>query len=281
MTGIDSTLLVPLAIVAGVFGLAIGSFLNVVIWRLPRHESLAHPASACPNCHHAIRARDNVPVVSWLILRGKCRDCGQPISKRYPLVELGTAIFFVAVTLGIESGLVALDSHTAPAAWSLPAFLYLAAVSVALAAIDLDVKLLPDRIVLPSIVIGLVLLAVPTIAFGDWWMLLRALIGSAAMFVFFWIIRFISPRGMGAGDVKLAALLGLYLGWLGWGNLIVGTFAAFLVGGIFGVVLILARRAGRKTGIPFGPWMLGGAWIGIFFGNQVWSGYLSLLGKSA
>jgi leader peptidase (prepilin peptidase)/N-methyltransferase len=281
MTALDNSLIVPLAVASGIFGLVIGSFLNVVIWRLPRGESLSHPASACPKCHHAIRPRDNVPLVSWLMLRGKCRDCGETISVRYPLVELGTALFFVLVTLLLLCGIVPLDSHSAPAAWALPAFLYLAAVSVALAGIDLDVRRLPDRIVLPSFVVGLVLLALASFFLGDWWMLLRGVIGAAALFVFYFIIAFAYPKGMGFGDVKLAAVLGLYLGWLGWGNLIIGAFAAFLLGGIFGIVLIAARLAKRKTGIPFGPWMLGGAWIGIFFGNQVWSGYLSLLGKSA
>jgi leader peptidase (prepilin peptidase) / N-methyltransferase len=281
MTAADSSLIVPLGVLSGVLGLVIGSFLNVVIWRLPRGESLSHPASACPKCGHAIRRRDNVPLISWLILRGKCRDCGEPISARYPLVELGTAVFFVAVTLLFLGGVIPVDSVSSTAAWTLPAFLYFAAISVALAAIDIDVKRLPDRIVLPSVVVGAVLLAVASAGLGDWWILLRAVIGAAALFLFYFILAFVYPKGMGFGDVKLALVVGLYLGWLGWGSLVVGAFAAFVLGGLFGLVMVIARRAGRRSGIPFGPWMLGGAWLGIIFGNQIWSGYLSLLGRTA
>ena len=133
--------------VATLVGLAIGSFLNVVIWRVPRGESVAHPPSACPRCGHAIRSRDNVPVLSWLLLRGRCRDCGNPISVRYPLVEAGTALLF------------AVTAWSVGASWILPALLFLVAISVALALIDIDTKRLPDAIVLPSYPVALGLLA--------------------------------------------------------------------------------------------------------------------------
>jgi leader peptidase (prepilin peptidase)/N-methyltransferase len=270
--------LVPLFVtIIGVFGLAIGSFLNVVVWRVPRQLSLVAPASACPNCGHEIRRRDNVPVVSWLALGRKCRDCSTPISARYPLIEVATGVFFVIVSLIILlRGVPGAAAGTG--AWALAAYLYLAAVSVALAAIDLDLRKLPDRIVLPSIVVGIVLLAVATIGAGDWWMLARGLIGGAVLFAFYFAIVMVYPKGMGFGDVKLAALLGLYLGWLGWGNLIVGAFAAFLFGGVFGIILMRLRKGDRKTAIPFGPWMLLGAWVGILFGTTITSGYLSLFG---
>jgi leader peptidase (prepilin peptidase)/N-methyltransferase len=262
------------------FGLAIGSFLNVVIWRLPRGESLAHPPSACPKCGHEIRKRDNIPVLSWLILRGRCRDCGAPISPRYPLVEAGTALFFGLVVLDFLTR--APDQPQASAAlWALPAFLYLAAVSVALAAIDIDLRRLPDRIVLPSIVVGIVLLALATFGAGDWGLLVRALVGGAVLFAFYFALVLAYPRGMGFGDVKLAALLGLYLGWTGWDALIVGAFAAFLIGGVFAIVLVLVKRANGKTAIPFGPWMLLGAWVGIFLGSDIATGYLALFGLSS
>jgi leader peptidase (prepilin peptidase)/N-methyltransferase len=260
------------AILVGVLGLAIGSFLNVVIWRIPNGGSLRTPPSACPKCGHPIRARDNIPVLSWLILRGKCRDCGEPISVRYPLVELGTALAFVGIVLwaGLQpAGL-----------WLLPAYLYFAAVSIALALIDLDTRTLPNRIVVPSIAIMAILLAVPSMVTGDWFALLWAAVSGAALFVFYLLLVIIYPSGMGFGDVKLAAVVGLALGYLGWGSLIVGAFAAFLLGGVFSIVLLAIGRATRKTGIPFGPWMLLGAWVGIVFGREISQGYLALVGIS-
>lgn len=272
MNQVDPTLIAFSAVLAGLLGLAIGSFLNVVVWRLPRGESLSSPPSACPRCGHAIRARDNVPVVSWILLRGKCRDCAEPISKRYPLVEFGTAVAFVLVVLWA--------GYLAHNLWSAPAYLFFAAVSIALALIDLDTKTLPNRIILPALLIGPVLLAVASFGSGDWWALLWALVGGAALFVFYLVLALIYPAGMGFGDVKLAGVVGLFLAYLGWGPLIVGAFAAFLLGGIFSIVLVVLRKAGRKSGIPFGPWMLLGAWVGIIYGREISSGYLALVGIS-
>ncbi|GEK19971.1 prepilin peptidase [Cellulomonas xylanilytica] len=260
---------VVLYALVGLLGLAVGSFLNVVIWRVPRGESISHPPSACPRCGHAIRARDNVPLVSWLVLRGRCRDCAAPISARYPLVELATGVLFVAVALGV--------GFDAPEVWALPAFLYLTAVSVALALIDIDTKTLPNRIVLPSYVVAIVLLALATWGTGDWGDLVRAGIGCVVLWTFYFVVVFAYPKGMGFGDVKLAGLLGLYLGWVGWGALAVGSFAAFVLGGVFSVGLLMLRRAGRKTGIPFGPWMLLGAAVGIVWGEQIFQAYLDLM----
>lgn len=265
-------LVVGAAILSGILGLAIGSFLNVVIWRMPRGESLSSPPSACPKCGHAIRPRDNIPVLSWLILRGKCRDCAEPISLRYPLVELCTALFFVGVT--------AWTSTQSAGLWLAPAYLYFAAVSVALALIDLDTGKLPNRIVLPSLLVAPVLLAMESFVSGDWWPLLWAIVGGVALFTFYFILVLIYPKGMGFGDVKLAALVGIMLGYLGWGSLIVGAFAAFLLGGVLSIVLLSLGKATRKTGIPFGPWMLLGAWVGIVFGNEISIGYLALVGIS-
>jgi leader peptidase (prepilin peptidase)/N-methyltransferase len=255
-------------VLAVLLGLAVGSFLNVVVWRVPRGESVVHPPSACPECGHPIRARDNVPVVSWLLLRARCRDCGSPISARYPLVEGGTAAAF---------GLVA---WWAGVAWTLPALLYLAAISVALALIDLDVHRLPDSIVLPSYLVGVALLALASANPGgtaDWDALVRALIGGVVLFAFYFVVTYIHPAGMGFGDVKLAGVLGMYLAWFGWGQLVVGWFAAFLLGGVAAVVLLVTGRAGRKSGIPFGPWMLAGAWVGLVVGGTLWSSYLDLM----
>ena len=247
------------------FGLVIGSFLNVVIWRVPRGESVAHPPSACPSCGHRVRAYDNVPVVSWIVLRGRCRDCHEPISARYPLVEGATAALFglVLVRFGLSG--------------ALPAFLYLAALGVALVLIDVDVKRLPNAIVLPAYVVLPALLALASWLEGDWGAFLRALIGGAALYAFYFVAMIAYPGGMGFGDVKLAGVLGLALGWIGWGALIVGAFAAFLLGGIFSIALLAAKRVDRKSGIPFGPWMIVGAALAVGWGESLWDAYLGLM----
>lgn len=265
-----SDLLPVVTLFVAVFGLLIGSFLNVVIWRVPRGESIVSPPSACPRCGHRISARDNIPVISWLLLRRRCRGCHQPISSRYPLVELGTAALFVVVTL-----------HFGVSATT-PAYLYLAAIAVALALIDLDVHRLPNTIVLPAYGVGAVLLAAASWASGDWSALLRAAIGAAVLFGLYMLMMVGSAllrggTGMGFGDVKLAGVLGLYLGWLGWGPLVVGAFGAFLLGGIFSIALLATGVANRKTGVPFGPWMLLGAATGIGIGAPLWTAYLGLL----
>jgi leader peptidase (prepilin peptidase)/N-methyltransferase len=245
-------------------GLAIGSFLNVVIWRLPRGESIVRPPSRCPNCRSRIPAWHNVPVVSWLLLGGRCHACRAPISARYPLIELATAALFVA--LAVRFG----------ARPDLAAFLYLAAVGVALAAIDIDVQRLPDRLTLPSYAIALVLLGVAAAADGSPGRLLRAVLALLALLAGYFLLAVIYPAGMGFGDVKLSGLLGLYLGWLGWGSFAVGVFSAFLLGGVVGVAM-LAGGAGRKARLPFGPYMIAGTFVGIFAGQPLWSGYTHLL----
>jgi leader peptidase (prepilin peptidase)/N-methyltransferase len=254
-----------LTLACGLLGLLIGSFLNVVVWRVPRGESVASPPSACPSCGHPIRARDNVPVLSWLLLRGRCRDCGATISARYPLVELATGVLFALVAWRLA------------ATWELPAYLYLAAISVALTLIDIDVRRLPDAIVLPSYGVAAVLLAVPAVAEGEWHAYVRALIGAAILFTGYFALAFAYPAGMGFGDVKLAGVLGLYLGWLGWGELAVGAFLGFLLGGVWGAALLVARRAGRKSAIPFGPFMLAGALLAVFVGGTIARGYVDLM----
>lgn len=257
-----------LVVLVGLLGLAVGSFLNVVVWRVPRGESVVSPPSACPRCGHRIRARDNVPVLGWVLLRGRCRDCGEPIAVRYPLVEAGTGVAFALVAWG------------AGVSWTLPALLYLAAVSVALALIDLDTHRLPDAIVLPSYVVATVLLGLAAWNPGgepDGAAFVRALVGGAVVFAVYFLLLVVYPAGMGFGDVKLAGVLGLYLGWAGWASLVVGWFAAFLLGGLFAVGLLVAGRAGRRTSVPFGPWMLAGAWIGLVAGDAVWDWYRALL----
>jgi len=254
------------ALVCAVFGLVIGSFLNVVIWRVPRGESVASPPSHCPSCNTPISPRDNVPVLSWLLLRGKCRNCGVGISPRYPLVELGTAGLFAA--FGAHFG-----AHA-----DLPAFLYLAAVGIALAMIDIDLQRLPDVLTLPSYPVGLVLLGIAAAVDHEPRAYVHGLVGMAALFLFYGIVWFIYPAGMGLGDVKLSGVVGLYLGWLGWGQLFVGAFAAFAVGSVVSVAIVLAQGGSRKTRVPFGPFMLIGLVIGIYAGHPIAHAYTHAFG---
>jgi leader peptidase (prepilin peptidase)/N-methyltransferase len=261
---------------AGVLGLLIGSFLNVVVYRVPAGLSVVRPASACPSCGHEIRGIDNIPVLSWLVLRAACRDCGSRISARYPLVEAATAVLFavVAAVVIARTG----TGSVATVSVSLVAMLYLMAITVALALIDLDTHRLPDAIVLPAYVVLLVLLAVCSATTGDWSALLRGVIGMLVLAVGYFALAVAVPGGMGMGDVKLAGVLGLVLAYLGWGPLAVGAFGGFALGAIFAIGLVAARRAKRGSGIPFGPWMLAGAWLGILAGDGIWSAYLGLIG---
>jgi len=267
---------VAIAAVAGVLGLLVGSFLNVVIFRVPLGKSIVTPPSACPKCGSEIKPWDNIPVLSWLLLRGKCRTCTEPITARYPLVELGTGLLFAATALRFQVAVDASASILVSSVLVLVAFLYFAAISVALAAIDLDTHKLPNVIVLPSYIVVAVLLAAASVAAGDYSALLRAAVGCAALFAAYFVLALVYPGGMGFGDVKLAGVIGLVLGFLGWGTLVVGAFSAFLLGGIFGVALLIGKKANRKSGIPFGPWMLAGAWLGIFIGERSWNWYLGL-----
>jgi len=274
---------IGIAVVIGLLGLVIGSFLNVVIYRVPLGKSIVSPPSACPRCGTHIRARDNVPVLSWLVLRGKCRTCGEPISIRYPLVELGTGVaFFIVGLLFVPPILAAVNGPSIVAAvFVLVAYLYLAAIAVALALIDIDVRKLPNVIVLPSYLVGAVLFTAAAFLTADFGSLLRAGIAMAALALAYFLMVLVYPGGMGMGDVKLAGVIGLYLGWAGWGPVFVGALAAFVLGGVFGIVLMATGRATRKTGIPFGPWMLVGASFGILFGSGVLDAYLSAFGLAA
>lgn len=252
--------LAALAILVGLFGLAVGSFLNVVIHRVPRGESVVAPASRCPNCGTPIRAWHNVPVLSWLLLRGRCAECAAPISVRYPLVEAGTAALFVVLALRLDD--LGLRS-------AIPAYLYFGAIGVALALIDLDCRRLPDSIVLPSYPVMAALLAASAAGQHSWWPLGRAAIAGGALFAFYFALAFAYPAGMGFGDVKLAGLLGGVLGYLSWSALVVGAFLGFLLGAIVGVAVLASGRGTRKTALPFGPFMIAGALIAIFAARPI------------
>ena len=256
----------PEVLVAGVLGVLVGSFLNVVAHRVPLGLSVVRPASRCPGCGHEVRRRDNVPVLSWVLLRGRCRDCAAPISVRYPLVELATGALFALVTAHVG------------VTWALPAYLYLAGIAVPLTLIDVDVHRLPDAIVLPSYAVALVLLTLASAGTGDWHALLRAVAGGTALLLLYFVLFVAKPGGMGLGDVKLAGVLGLHLAWWGWDALAVGAFLAFLIGGLVAVPLLLLGRAGRRTKVPFGPAMLAGALIALFAAEPLGRWYLSLIG---
>ena len=253
-----------LALLAGVVGLAVGSFLNVVVWRVPRGESVVRPASACPRCHTAIRHRDNVPVAGWVLLRGRCRDCAEPISARYPLVESLTGVLFAMLAWAFGPDPV------------LPAYLYLAAVGVALALIDIDVRRLPDALTLPSYVVVAALLGLGALLGSPSGELVRALFGGAAMYAVYLALCLARPGGMGFGDVKLAGVLGMATGWLGWEVWGVALFAGFLFGGLWGVSVIARGRGTRTSAVPFGPFMLVGVLFAVIVGQRVADAYLAL-----
>jgi leader peptidase (prepilin peptidase) / N-methyltransferase len=236
-------------VLAGIVGAVVGSFLNVVIHRLPRGESLVHPRSRCPSCGTQIAEYDNVPIVSWLVLRGRCRHCGAPISPRYPLVELLTALTFAAVVLvrGFDNDLIL----------ELP---FVAAL-IALAGIDFDHKLLPNKIVYPLAAYGVI--ATLLVDRDD---LVENLVSGAGAFAFLLVAVIAYPRGMGMGDVKLAGAMGLYLG----AAVIPAMLVAFLSGSIAGLV-ILAREgaAARKKAIPFGVFLAIGGIVGVLVGPEL------------
>ncbi len=247
-----------LIVLTGLTGLVFGSFLNVVAYRLPLGESLVVPASHCPGCGTAIKPYDNIPVLGWLLLRGRCRACREAISARYPLVEAATAALAVATVLAKHS----------PRDLALGLTLIFVLVPVAL--IDLDTRLIPNKITLPAgvlaLVIGLVLdpSGVPEQLFAG---------AGAGAFLLFFALAY--PRGMGMGDVKLAAVLGLFLGRYVAVALLVGTLAGALVG-----ALVMARvgvQAGRKTAVPFGPFLAFGGVVALLTGPAIVHWYLHTL----
>ncbi len=240
---------------SAVYGLVIGSFLNVVIARVPAGESVVKPTSRCPKCATPLRAYDNIPVLSWLLLGRKCRSCHAPISAQYPAVEAGTALLFALVAWRV-------GAHG-----DLPAHLVAAAGFVSLSVIDLQTKRLPDLVVFPSIVLtalGFVAAAMIDDRFGD---LGRAGIGAAVAFGALLVVHLARPDGMGFGDVKLALLCGLVLGWHGLANVVVGMYGGFVLGAVIGVALMAFGRVRRGVTIPFGPFLAAGTMLTVLAGN--------------
>jgi leader peptidase (prepilin peptidase) / N-methyltransferase len=249
------------AAICFVIGLCVGSFLNVVIYRVPRRQSVVRPRSHCPACEAPIADRDNIPVVSWVLLRGRCRSCGARISVRYPLVELGTAVLFVAAAVRLG------------ATWQLPAFCVFFASLLAISVIDLDHYIIPNRVIYPTLAVTIPLLVVAAAADGSWGHLRNAAIGGVAGFGVLLAIHVAVPRGMGFGDVRLAGVIGMMLGWLGLRYLFLGLFLAFLLASVIGVALIAARLRSRKDAVPFGPFMAMGAVLAVLWGRAILDAY--------
>jgi leader peptidase (prepilin peptidase)/N-methyltransferase len=247
------------AALAAVLGAIVGSFLNVVVYRLPRGESLATPASRCPSCETPIKPYDNVPIFGWLWLRGRCRSCGEPISPRYPLVEAATA--------ALCAGVVVADGTTAAAALGIVLVLVL----VPVALIDLERQLIPNAITAPAAVVAIVL-GTALDPGGE----VERLIAGAAAGTFLLLAVLAYPRGMGMGDVKLAGVLGLFLGRAVAPALLVALVSGVVVGGV--VMARVGVAAGRKTKVPFGPFLALGGLVGIFAGDALVSAYLDAFG---
>jgi leader peptidase (prepilin peptidase)/N-methyltransferase len=237
------------ALVLALLGAVVGSFLNVVIHRMPLGKSLASPGSACPSCGASVKPYDNVPVVSWLVLKARCRACGERISARYPLVELITAASFagIALTRGFDTDLIL----------ELP----FAAMLIAVAGIDFDHRIIPNKILLPAAVYGV--LGAAVIRTDE---LPELLIAGGGAFLFLLLAALAYPAGMGMGDVKLAGVMGLYLGI----SVIPALFLAFLAGSIVGLTMMAREGAGaRKKGVPFGPFLALGALVALLVGPEL------------
>ena len=244
------------AVLALIAGLAMGSFITVVAHRVPRGESIVAPRSRCPACGTQIASYDNVPVVSWLLLRGRSRCCGEPISPRYPLTEFGLGVLYAATVLVL---------------WDEPVEVALGLVFVTtlvtITLTDLELRLIPNRILLPAAVIGVAIVVV-----GDSSSLPERAIAAVAAGGLLFAAALAYPRGMGLGDVKLAALMGLFLGR----NVAPAIFVALLTGSLLGLGVIARRgKAARKQAIPFGPFLALGGVVGLLVGDQLLNLYLS------
>lgn len=290
MPGLDTFLSTPwlLYVTVTLFALCIGSFLNVVILRLPKMMeqdwrcqceeflevpekqrakqqpiTLAKPASTCPSCGHGIRAWENIPVVSWLLLGGKCAACKAKISPRYPIIEAVTALFSVLT--------IATLGHTGAALWALP-FVW---VLIALTVIDFDTQLLPDSLTLPLLWLGLIVnhFGVLTDFSSAFW---GAVAGYLSLWSIYWAFKLITGKeGMGHGDFKLLAALGA---WLGWQLLPAVILLSSLVGAVVGISLMVFRQHGREVPIPFGPYLAAAGLLCLWFGPQIQSVWFACLG---
>ena len=257
-----------------ILGASVGSFLNVVVYRLPAGLSLTHPPSRCPKCMTPLRIRENVPIVGWLMLRGRCAHCGTRISLRYPVVELITALLFLSIFLVFGFSLQTLGY------WIFVSFL------LALALIDMDTLTLDSRLMKSGLVLGLAfqttIAAALTGTFsgtvhGFVWAIAGAVLGLWGLDILTWIGRFFfGPNAMGGGDAKLLAVIGA---WVGIKLMVLSCFLGCVVGSVFGLGAIVLRRLKRGNPFPFGPFLALGAILSVFYGESIWSSYWTFISK--
>lgn len=259
-----------------IFGLIVGSFLNVCIYRLPRNMSIIRPSSACPSCTTPVKPWDNIPILSYIFLKGKCRKCGERISIRYPLIELLNGILYWASFTHFGLG------------WHLPFLFAFASAMLVITFIDLDFQLIPDVITLPGIIIGIISASfllpdpfhytppIPPLIRGG----VEGVVGFknsiAGLFLgggIFYIIAILSRGGMGGGDIKMMAMVGAFMGWKA---VFLTTFIGSLAGSMAGIFLMVFKGKGRKAKIPFGPFLAFGSIITLFFGGEILRWYLGM-----
>jgi len=248
---------VTLEAVTGVFGLLIGSFVGVVVDRVPRKESIVSPPSHCVACEAPIRPYDNIPVISYVALRGRCRACHTRIPPRDALLELGTGILFVLLAWRLGS------------VWALPAYCVFAATAVAISAIDIEHMRIPSAVVYATAALGAPLLVLASAGTHDWSALESAAIGGAGAFATFFALFYAVPKGIGFGDVRFAGLCGGFLGWLGYREVVAGFLISFVVAGVPAALLLAMHKVKRQTKIPFGPFLAAGTVIAVLFGAPI------------
>ncbi len=252
------------SVVSFLFGLVVGSFDNVAIYRIPEGKSLWAPRSFCPSCGATIAWYDNIPLLSFFILRRRCRRCGAPISWRYPAVELVSGLLFVAVFAQVGFQWTA----------ELLPYLFMVTVLIIVSAIDLRLQIIPNKVMYPAIPTALAAMGTVALVRGDHKIIIDSLIGAAAVSVPWGLAALLYPKGFGMGDAKLAAFTGAILGWRAE---VVGFFIGVALGALVGTVMIIAGKKGRRSRMPFGPFLAAGAVIAVFWGQAIWDLYTGLL----
>jgi leader peptidase (prepilin peptidase) / N-methyltransferase len=244
-----------------VLGLIVGSFSNVCIYRIPRNESVIYPASHCPKCRNKIKPIDNIPLLSYILLKGRCRNCGSKISIQYPLVEFLTGLIYLIIYLIYGLSIQSL------------AYIILSSALIIITFIDLQEQMIPDVISLPGIVVGLILsFMVPYISFIN--SALGALVGGGIILIIAWVGSIIFKKeAMGGGDVKLTAMIGAFLGWR---YTIISLFLGFFLGALIGIILIMTKIKKREDVIPFGPFIALGSIITLLWGEKILSWYIGI-----
>ena len=251
------------SVVVFLFGLAVGSFDNVAIYRIPEGKSLWAPRSFCPSCGNTIAWYDNIPLLSYFILHRRCRKCGEHISWRYPLVELLSGLLFFAVFAKVGFQWTA----------ELLPYLFMVTVLIIVAAIDLQKQIIPNKVMYPAIPLALAAMGIVALVRGDYHIIVGSLIGMVVIAAPWALFAMVFPRGFGMGDAKLAAFTGAILGWK---SELVGFFIGIALGALVGVVLMVLGKKGRKSRIPFGPFLAAGALIALFWGQAILDFYLGL-----